>query len=353
MIKKTPKKKTQVYAFIDTNIYLDFYRANNEASISLFEKLKKVKHRIISTYQVEMEFLKNRQSAILDSLSKIKFTDSVILPAVLSSDTLLNSLKKYKIQGEKKKKNIDKKVIYLLRNPQKNDKIFQVLNDIFTSPSDHVLTRDMLIKRQIKRLAWRRFILGYPPRKGRDNSTGDALNWEWIIHCAKKNPGKMVILSKDSDYGNSLGNEFFLNDQLKREFRDRVGPKKTIIFTQKLSQALKELDIHVTPEEEEAEQDQIIRGRVEGWMTLSDPMESLKRELEDSNLVNIFSSIQPSLESCFASMELMKLNDSFKKLSELGKTLVGQMKDLQDAGRGGSRTRSNNQRQSGKLDDIK
>ena len=28
------------------------------------------------------------------------------------------------------------------------------------------------------RLAWRRFLLGYPPRKANDTSIGDAVNWE-------------------------------------------------------------------------------------------------------------------------------------------------------------------------------
>jgi predicted nucleic acid-binding protein len=58
--KKRPvaaqKRTIQSYAFIDTNIFLDFYRTGNEASLSLLEKLKTVKDRILSTYQVEMEF---------------------------------------------------------------------------------------------------------------------------------------------------------------------------------------------------------------------------------------------------------------------------------------------------------
>jgi predicted nucleic acid-binding protein len=55
--KKRKRAPRQVYAFIDTNIFLDFYRDSNEATLSLLERLKPVRDRVISTYQVEMEFL--------------------------------------------------------------------------------------------------------------------------------------------------------------------------------------------------------------------------------------------------------------------------------------------------------
>jgi hypothetical protein len=45
-----------------------------------------------------------------------------------------------------------------------------------------------------------------------------------------------------------------LNDQLKQEFRDRVG-RKSIVYTRKLSDALKSLEISVTQEEMKAEED--------------------------------------------------------------------------------------------------
>ena len=94
---------------------------------------------------------------------------------------------------------------------------------------------------------------GYPPRKANDTSCGDALNWEWIIECSKNLRGRIYIVSRDGDYGCEHGGEFYLNDQLKREFRDRVG-NKSIVFTKKLSDALRALEVHVTEKEEEAEE---------------------------------------------------------------------------------------------------
>ena len=77
------------------------------------------------------------------------------------------------------KKQLEKRVAGLLKAPNSNDRIFKTLENIFTSKSEHVLTRDMPIRHKIKRLAWRRFILGYPPRKDKDTAIGDALNWEY------------------------------------------------------------------------------------------------------------------------------------------------------------------------------
>lgn len=250
------KKPIKAYAFIDTNIFLDFYRSQNETSLSLLRKLEGVKERIICTYQVEMEFLKNRQNAIIDNLSVSSLSIDARLPAVMDDSQLSSILKKEKKELEKRKKELQKRITNIIKNPAKYDPIYKSLESIFNSNNDHVLTRDMKIRHKIKRLAWRRFMLGYPPRKGSDTSIGDALNWEWFIHCCSELKGKFIIVSRDSDYGAQYNGEVFLNDALKSEFRDRVG-RKSVIYTTKLSEALKLLEVSVTAEEE-SEEEQII-----------------------------------------------------------------------------------------------
>lgn len=117
--------------------------------------------------------------------------------------------------------------------PKADDVVYQVLEDVFQSKSDHVLTRDMQVRHRIKRLPFRRFMLGHPPRKQNDTSTGDALNFEWIVHCGKTFPGKLIIVSRDSDYSLAVNDQNFLNNQLGQEFRDRAGQKSfcTLICT--------------------------------------------------------------------------------------------------------------------------
>lgn len=256
MNKKRTRGPIQAYAFVDTNIYLDFYRAGNEANLKLLERLKPVKDRIICTYQVEMEFLKNRQSEILRSIRALKNPQSPILPAILADSAASKTLKEKTKEAHQKTERLKARLKGLLENPTQNDQVFQALEEIFHSESAHVLTRDMQIRHVIKRRAWRRFLLGYPPRKNNDTSIGDALNWEWLIDCASRLPGKFIIVSRDSDFGSMFSDEYYLNDQLHREFRDRVG-KKSIEYTHKLSAALKRLNVSVPPEELEAEEESL------------------------------------------------------------------------------------------------
>lgn len=255
-IKKTAKEKVkpiQAYAFIDTNIFLDFYRSSNEANLTLLDKLGTVKERIISTYQVEMEFLKNRQATLLKAMKEVRADVFGSVPAVITDHHTKEALKKLRDDGKKRVTTLNGKVEKVLNNPNANDRVYQALEGIFSSQDSHVLTRDMQIRQQIKKRAIRRFMLGYPPRKNDDTSCGDALNWEWIIECSQKLKGRIYIVSRDGDYGCEHDGKYYLNDHLKKEFRDRVG-NKSIVFTKKLSEALRALEVHVTKKEEEAEE---------------------------------------------------------------------------------------------------
>ncbi|MDQ8181688.1 PIN domain-containing protein [Pelagicoccus sp. SDUM812005] len=251
-MKKRTKAPIQSYAFIDTNIFLDFYRTSNEANLTLLEKLNSVRHRIISTYQVEMEFLKNRQTTLLGTINGISSTTTGSIPAVAIDSNNKEALEKIRKNSKTKISQINKKISSILSDPNGKDRVYRVLEGIFSNEAEHVLTRDMPIKEEIKELAYKRFLLGYPPRKAKDTSYGDAINWEWIIETSKKLKGRIYIVSRDGDYGCEHNSSYFLNDQLKKEFRERVG-NKSIVFTKKLTEALKALEVKVTREESEAE----------------------------------------------------------------------------------------------------
>src|SRR2546429_8782505 len=63
---------TEKLLFIDTNIWLDFYRSRGaDLSLKLLDHVKSIASRLIVTYQIEMEFKKNRQSAILEGISEL------------------------------------------------------------------------------------------------------------------------------------------------------------------------------------------------------------------------------------------------------------------------------------------
>lgn len=78
--------------FIDTNVYLDFYRIRNEVKASFLEHLEAIKNNLIVTDQVEMEFKKNRQSAILDGMKELKAPTKINVPGVLKNDKSATAL---------------------------------------------------------------------------------------------------------------------------------------------------------------------------------------------------------------------------------------------------------------------
>jgi len=251
------KKKNAVYLFVDTNIFLDYYRVSSEASLNLLRKMCDVKGSIISTYQVEMEFKKNRQRVISETLKGIKFDTQKNLPATFHDTAIAGSLGSLQKEVRKKERLLKDKFFALLKSPKSTDTVYQALESIFHNPSSHVLTRDMVERHRVKRLAWRRFMLGYPPRKKNDTSIGDAFNWEWIIHCGKTLPGKIIIVSRDGDYGVRVDGKSFLNDHLLQEYKERVGSKRVIELTDRLTVALQALDVPVTSSEKKAEESQI------------------------------------------------------------------------------------------------
>ena len=254
-----PKKKSGPVShagwlvFIDTNILLDFYRARGSESLSVLDHLENNYDKIITGSQVEMEFKKNRQAAIIDAHSRIKspdFKDVRSLPAFLSESKQKSGIGTSEKQISTMVKSLRKRTERLLLNPSKCDPVYQRVQRLFRADSPHNLTREDKIRHEIKENAVKRWRLGYPPRKDKDTSIGDAVNWEWIIHCASESKKHIVIVSRDSDFGTSFGKETVLNDWLAEEFHSRVAKTRKIILTNRLTMAFDRAGIKVTKKEE-------------------------------------------------------------------------------------------------------
>jgi hypothetical protein len=148
------------------------------------------------------------------------------------------------------------------------------------------LTREKQIRIKIRNLAKKRFVLGYPPRKKEDNSIGDALNWEWIIECSIKSSKDVIIVTRDTDFGTIFNNKSYLNDWLRQEFSERVGRKRRIILTDKLSHAFKLVDIPVTKAMEEEENKLIEFEKIteqKDKFTSDDIVEKMRKIFEKKN----------------------------------------------------------------------
>lgn len=253
-------KPMDALLFIDTNIFLDFYRERkSDVSMKFLKEIEACKDRLILGSQVEMEYKKNRQIVIIDSLGRFGTPDwgKLSPPALVSDAKAVNMIKRSQDEIKKQQTKISKKIQNILEKPATHDEVYKVLQRIFKHKSTYNLNRDSDRRFAIRRLARKRFCLGYPPRKKGDNSFGDAINWEWIVQSAIDSGKNIVIVSRDSDYGVPYNDRWYLNDWLNQEFKERVNKQRKILLTGKLSEALKTVQANVTKEMEAAE-DQII-----------------------------------------------------------------------------------------------
>jgi predicted nucleic acid-binding protein len=240
--------------FIDTNIFLDFYRATGSADFKLLDRIKEIQGEIITSHQVEMEFQKNRQKILSASFEKLKIPPRPEIPGLFVGTTELEEFNAA-LEVVKKRLNVlQDKLSAAMKEPETNDPVYAVANNVFSFESDFNLTRAKPQRFKIRRLARGRFLLGYPPRKDQDTSIGDAVNWEWIVECATKSGRSVVVVSRDADYGLKFGDRLFLNEWLRKEFAERLNNGSEIKLTDSLSAALEELKVHVTKAEKKAEE---------------------------------------------------------------------------------------------------
>jgi hypothetical protein len=243
--------------FIDTNIFLDYYRVKGgDAAHRQLQMIERVKEHIITTYQVEMEYKKNRQAVILQTLQNMQKIDSALTnsaPLLLEAQPT-KMIKKLTKRITSQQAMLKEKVGKILSNPAYNDDVYKSAQRLFKTNSELNLNRNKDARYTIRRLAHKRFMLGYPPRKSGDTSVGDAVNWEWIIYCAKKRNDDVIIVSRDKDFGISHNGESYINDWLKQEFKQRVNQRKDVTLTQKLTDALEKLHVSVTEEDKNEEQ---------------------------------------------------------------------------------------------------
>lgn len=226
--------------FVDTNILLDFYRAQKDAGLHLLGRLDGLHDRIICTYQVEMEFKKNRQSAIRKSMEEIKYPEMKFTsPAFLSDAKTLDIMKRQLKDTKARIDNFRDRIKRIFANPIGQDKVYQTAQRLFSAETTFNLRRDNSRKHHLRRLAWKRFILGYPPRKKNDTSTGDAINWEWIVECVSTSKRDVIIVSRDADFGETIDGVSYVNDWLLQELKERTSNRRRVVLYDRLSAALK------------------------------------------------------------------------------------------------------------------
>jgi hypothetical protein len=245
---KFSRMKKRRLLFVDTNKWLDFYRSQSDAGLRLLKHLEQLAPNIITTYQQEMEFKKNRQRVILKSISELKPPQRISHPGLYSDAKATSAIRTSQERMARALKKLTSQFERALLKPTTDDPVYKICQRIFHRTDPLVLSRNDKRRRSIRNRALRRFLMGCPPRKEGDTSMGDAFNWEWMIECATAENTNLVIVSRDSDYGAIHGNVAYINDHLKQEFYERVKKKKVTLY-HRLSDALREFKVEVTDTE--------------------------------------------------------------------------------------------------------
>lgn len=285
--------------FVDTNIWLDFYRARTEAGLQLLNHLDSIRGQIIGTCQVEMEYKKNRQIAMIEGISTLKSPEAIPRPGLFSDAKAVKAIQAAQKQVEKRVKSLKARLQKALADPTRHDPVYKVFQRCMGKEDGLILKQQGKEWATVNRLAFKRFMCGHPPRKSSDTSMGDAINWEWILTCAQRANDVIYIVSRDADYGVIYDGKSYINDFLAHEFRKRVGRRRKIILCHKLSEALKNFQVPVTAEEEEEEQ-QLIYPRP------SSPDTVLPGSSEDFASFQVSPALQSMMEKMTASQNLFK-----------------------------------------------
>ncbi len=231
------------HIFIDTNIFLNFYRYSNDD----LEELKKISHLINEgeiilyiTQQVVDEFTRNRDSAVTESYKKfdeIKVDQS--FPYICKTyeedyQFLRDTIKKF---SEAKNTLAAKLVSDIENNTLKAD---DVVKTIFSS-SKIIATEDDRLNKAITR-----YNLGNPP--GKNNSYGDALNWETLLQLVP-NSQNIYFITDDKDFKSQFDKNKF-NSFLVSEWKSKK--KSEVMFYNQLSVFFKDNYPEIILREEEA-----------------------------------------------------------------------------------------------------
>lgn len=200
------------YVFIDSNIWLSLYHFT-DADLAEFEKLKKYINngslKIICTSQVYEEIQRNRENKLQDSLKAFCLKEPnypVFVKGYASYDEIRNKIKEVQNSLNQLNNQINDDLLNV--NLPADRTINELLNLIGITSSDQYIDS-----------AYKRFLKGNPP--GKNNSYGDAINWEALLYNVPNNT-PLYLISNDKDYQSALDknriNSYLLNEwRLKKQ----------------------------------------------------------------------------------------------------------------------------------------
>lgn len=217
--------------YLDTNVYLSFYHLSNEdldelKKLSVLTKSKKI--TLYLPEQTKNEFYRNRDSKIADAIKRFNENKlNNIFPQIIKDydDEYLAMRDAIKSFDKNKQAILDK-----IKEDIKVKKLKAdiVIEKLFANAKLIKTTPDLLEKSKM------RFDLGNPP--GKNNSYGDALNWESLL-TSIDDFENFFFISDDKDYYSEYDINTF-NSFLLKEWNTRM-PLTNFRYYKTLSKFLK------------------------------------------------------------------------------------------------------------------
>ncbi len=216
--------------FIDTNIFLSFYSLNQEDLAELNKLIDAIDKRQITlllTDQIVDEFNRNREQRIDGAIKSLRTqTFNPQYPQIcedyLEIDILRESLRHYE---QAHVALITKIAIDIKAKNLKADRLIQSLFSLGNKLINQPTTLDRA-----------RFRMGVGNPPGKNNSLGDAINWECLLSETPAGED-LYFVTGDKDYCSALNDDEF-NDFLLTEWCDRKQTK--IYFYKRLASFCKE-----------------------------------------------------------------------------------------------------------------
>lgn len=209
--------------FIDTNTYLSFYRLSK----SDINEMQKMLHamasgelKVLLTDQVVDEYWRNREGVIADALKK--FRDGRApnqFPRLVHGYDELREIRKLSADLDK----LVVKLSEMVEADARTERLRadQLVSKVFEDAERLAVTQEVLDAARV------RFDRGNPP--GKNQSYGDAINWECLLNRVGED-GDLFIISGDGDFSSKM-EPGSMSQFLLREWKVGHGGKLELFDT--------------------------------------------------------------------------------------------------------------------------
>lgn len=211
-------------AYIDTNVFLDFYQSSIDR-LKVFEEILARGPDVLLTDQTIEEFRRNRVARLTRLVENIENGPSAQIHATAVVQTMPGFKEWTKARDAVKKAALEiaNTLSTWIANPDSDPVLVAFEKLVAVAPT--IPTDEKTLER-----AKTRKLLGRPPTSPDKYTIGDELNWECLL---KWNRGDIVIVTRDRSY---IENQALL----KREFSNVTG-HTLVLVTKSLADGLKQV----------------------------------------------------------------------------------------------------------------